>query len=131
MAAAVVVWLLPSRPPGELDVAILHVDKTRDLNEVAVGDRLVVKAQPRGAGELRVFRSGGTLVARCPGGPRCTATGQGEHTIELTLDAPIQYHVVLVVGMADASAEGSMDAYLDAARAAHARIVMYPPIDVH
>jgi hypothetical protein len=131
MAAAVVVWLLPSRPPGELDVAILHIDKTRDLNEVAVGDRLVVKAQPRGAGELRVFRSGGTLVARCPDGPGCTASAHGAHTLELTLDAPVQYHVVLVVGMADTSPEATMDAYLDAARASHARIVMYPPINVH
>src|SRR5258705_1365671 len=100
-AAADAVRLLRPRPRGgELEVAILHVDKTRgDPREVVVGDRLVARARPRGAGDLRVFRSGGTLVARCPDGPGCTESADGEHAIEITLDAPVQYQVILVVGM--------------------------------
>jgi hypothetical protein len=132
-AAVVAVSLLWPRPrAGELEVAILHVGNTRsDPKEVVVGDRLVARAQPRGAGDLRVFRSGGTLVAKCPGGPGCSASAHGEQLIEITLDAPVQYQVVLVVGMSNASLDGTMDAYLDAARAAHARILMYQPIDAH
>lgn len=132
-AAAMAVWLLWPRPhAGELEVTILHVDKTRsDLEEVVVGDRLVARAQLRGAGELRVFRAGGALVARCPDGPGCTASAHGEYAIEITLGAPIRYQVILVTGMIKAPPGGTMDEYLDRARAAGARILMYSPIDVH
>jgi len=132
-AAAVAVLLLRPRPrTDELEIAILHTSATRsDSKDVVVGDRLVVKARPNGAGDLRVFRSGGTLVARCPDGPGCSASAQGEHILEITLDAPVRYQVILVVGMVTASLGGTMDAYLDAARAVNARIIMHQPIDVH
>jgi hypothetical protein len=39
--------------------------------------------------------------------------------------------VILVVGKIDTLPGGTIDAYLDGADAASARIVMYPPIDVH
>jgi len=133
-AAAAAVLLLRPRPrASELEVAILHDGATRsDSKEVVVGDQLVVRARLRGTGDLRVFRSGGTLVAKCPDGPGCTASTHGEQAIEITLDAPVRYQVILVVGMEDDTAPNStMDAYLDAARAANARIIMYQPIDVH
>jgi len=132
-AAAVAVLLLRPRPrTDELEIAIRHTSATRgDSQEAVVGDRLVVRARPHGAGDLRVFRSGGTLVARCPDGPGCSASAHGEYTIEITLDAPVRYQVILVVGMVNASPGGTMDAYLDAAREANARILMHQPIDVH
>jgi len=132
-AAAVAVLLLRPRPhTDELEIAILHASATRsDSQEVVVGDRLVVRARPHGTSDLRVFRSGGTLVARCPDGPGCSASAQGEHILEITLDAPVRYQVILVVGMINAPLGGTMNAYLDAARAVHARIIMHQPIDVH
>jgi hypothetical protein len=132
-AAAVAVLLLRPRPrTDELEIAILHTSATRsDFQDVVVGDRLVIKARPNGAGDLRVFRSGGTLVARCPDGPGCGASTQGEYALEITLDAPVRYQVILVVGMVTAPLGGTMSAYLDAARAVNARIIMHQPIDVH
>ena len=47
----------------------------------------------------------------------------GEHVIDITLDAPVQYHVILVDGVSDAPPDAAMDVYLDAARAANARII--------
>lgn len=134
-AAAMAMVVLRPRPPvprGELEVAIHHGDPARgDSREAVVGDRLVVKAHPGDASELRVYRADGPLVARCPNGPRCSIPAQGEHVIDVTLDAPVQYHVILVVGVRDPLPDGTMDTYLDAARAANARIVMHRPIDVH
>ena len=130
--AAAVVLLMVVRPPPELEVVTHHVDPTRgDDNEVVVGDHLVVTARPDGPADLRVYRSDGTLVARCPDGPGCRTRKPGELAIEATLDAPVQYHVILVVGMAGALPDGSMDAYLDAAKAAGARVVPPRLIDVH
>jgi hypothetical protein len=131
-AAVVVVVSLRPRPPApELEVAIHHGDPSRsDSRDAAVSDRLIVRARPRGASELRVYRADGPLVARCPDGPRCTTPAQGEYAIDITLDAPVQYHVILVVGTVAPLPEGTMDTYIDAARTANARIVTYQPIDV-
>lgn len=147
-AAAIAVLVLISRAPTpELDVAILDADpargrsrevvvgdQTRSASEkAAVGSRLVVTARPRGAGDLRVFRreaTDGTLVAGCPHGPKCVAPAQGEYTIEITLDAPGEYQVILVVGMSNALPSGTMNAYLKAASDASVRIVMSRPIEV-
>jgi hypothetical protein len=71
------------------------------------------------------------LVARCPDGPGCTSAGHGEYTIEIVLDAPAQYYVILAVGVTAPSPTGPMDAYIDAARTAKARIITPEPIDVH
>jgi hypothetical protein len=137
-AAAVVVWIrLPREPKRstpaapDLEVAVLHTGVTRGgSGEAAIGDHLVVTARPREAGDLRVYRSDGTLLARCPRGPGCKQDSHGVQTIELTLDAPDQYQVILVDGVSDAPPDGAIDAYLDAARAAHARITAPTPIDV-
>lgn len=132
LAAAVVLFMVVPRTPPELKVVTRHGDATRsDANEVVVGDHLVVTARPDGPADLRVYRSNGTLVARCPNGPACRTQDPGELTIEVTLDVPDQYHVVLVVGMAGALPVGTMDAYLDAATSAGARVVPPRLIDVH
>ena len=131
VAAAVVVWmLLPPAP--ELAVAVRHLRKTRSTpGEVVVGDQLVVTARPQTVGDLRVYRSDGPLVARCPNGPGCRSGSRGEQTIEITLDAPVQYQVILVDGTNDAPPDGLIDVYLEAAYAVKARVIRYPPISVH
>ena len=132
-AAVAVLVLIPRTPPKleVLEVAIHHLDATRsDPKEAVVGDHLVVLARPPGAADLRVYRSGGTLVARCPSGPACRTLDQGVLSIDVRLDAPVQYQVILVVGTTGAFPDGAMDAFLDAARAANASITPYP-IDVH
>jgi hypothetical protein len=131
-AAAVAVLMLRPRPRAEeLEIAIIHGEPSRDdSRQTAVGDRLIVKAHPGGASELRVYRADGPLVARCPDGPGCTTGARDEHAVEVTLDTPVPYHVILVVGASASLPDGSMDTYLDAARAANARIVTRQPIEV-
>jgi hypothetical protein len=122
--------LLPRAPA--LEVAVCHVGATRgDPDEAVVGDHLVVTARPREAGDLRVYRSDGALVARCPDGPGCRGGSDGAQTLEITLDAPVQYQVILVDGVSAALPDGAMDAYVSAASAANARIIVCSPIDVH
>jgi hypothetical protein len=129
-AAAVVLLVVVPPTRAELEVALQHVDTTRGgPNEAVVGDHLVVTARPHGPAELRVYRSDGTLVARCPDGPGCRTLDHGELAIEIRLDAPVPYQVILVVGVT-ALPDGTMNAYLDAANAAHADIVTYPLIEV-
>jgi len=130
-AAAGVMVLRPSvsgPSADELDLTILHQGQARgDSRSAALGDHAIIRARPRGAGEprsasqLRVYRADGALVAGCPEGPGCIAAAPGEHALEVTLDAPVQYYVVLAVGVADRLPDGPMNAYLDAARAAHVR----------
>lgn len=139
-ASAAAAWLLIPPAPAELEVAIRPVDPTRGDPErsnpergekvAAIGDLLIVTARPHESADLRVYRSEGTLLARCPGGRGCIASPAGGYTIEVTLDAPGQYQVILVVGAIQATPGDTMDAYLEAARAANARIVTYQPIDV-
>jgi hypothetical protein len=144
-AAVAVVWLvLPRALDGtagrragapvlaELEVAIRHVATSRSgSGEPVVGDKLVVTARPRGRYDLRIYRSDGKRLTTCPGDPECKAGPHGAQTIEITLDAPVQYQVTLVDDLSDALPDGSLDVYVDAARAANARIHMVPPIAVH
>jgi hypothetical protein len=131
VAAIAAVWM--SIPRGSpLEVAIHHTRATRNApDEVAVGDQLVITARPRKAGDLRVYRSDGKLLARCPNGAGCRAGSHGQQIIVITLDAPAQYKVILVDDVSDALPDGAMDVYIDAAGAANARVTKYPPIDVH
>jgi len=130
-AAAVIVWLLLPRGP-ELEVAVRHIGVTRSApSEVVVGDHLVVTARPREAGDLRIYRADGKLVARCPNGPGCRGGSHGAQTIDIRLDAPVSYQVILVDGAIEALPDGEMDGYLRAANAANAHVILYPLIDVH
>lgn len=129
-AVAAILLVIPRGPKLEVDVRHLG-DMRQDPDEIVVGDHLIVKAGMPEPGELRIYRSAGTLVAWCPDGPGCTTATNGEYAIDIALDAPVQYHVLLVVGMTAASLSGTMDAYLDAARTANARILTHEPIDVH
>jgi hypothetical protein len=130
-AAVGVLALLPRAGPipeaAELDVTTLPIGAMRrSSTEVVVGDHLVVRAIPRKPGDLRVYRSDGVLVARCPAGPGCKEPTHGEYSIEVRLDAPVQHQVILVVGQLDVPLDVTMDAFLDAATAANARVVRKP-----
>jgi hypothetical protein len=139
IAAAVALWLnlRPNRPPApsEIHLAVYHQEQVRSSpDEIAVGDRLVVKAKPRGGGEVRVFRSDGTEVGRCPGSPSCTMSADGELKLEVSLDSPVQYRAIFVIGVEPAALAppgASMNEYLEAARSADAEFVLPQPIDVH
>ncbi|HWO18789.1 MAG TPA: hypothetical protein VNO30_08430 [Kofleriaceae bacterium] len=131
-AAVAMVILIPgSRPRAdELEISIRHGDPARgDAQAAAVGDQLIIRARPHGPGELRVYRADGALLARCPGGPGCLTSANGEYALEVRLDAPVQHHVILVVGAVGDRSGQTMDAHLEAARAANARIVTHS-IDV-
>jgi len=139
VAAAAAFLVLRPRTPPELQVAI-HRNSSSEpgvepmragLSEVVRGDHVYVTAIPRGSGDLRVYRADGMLVARCPRGPRCRTTGDRELIIDAELESPVQYFVVLVIGMRDAPLTWTMDKYLEAARATNARITIFQPIDVH
>jgi hypothetical protein len=124
-AMAFSVWLLLRRPPPELEVTTRPLVATRaGSQEVAVGDLLVVKARPRGTADLRVFRSNGEMIARFPGGPASRLSSSGALVIEIILDAPGRYQVILVSGLRQPLPLGTMDAYIDAARAAKAHITV-------
>jgi hypothetical protein len=131
-AAAVIAFrVIPGAPRAELEVAIRRDAGTRGDGAVAsVGDHLVVTARPREPSDLRVYRDDGILVARCPSGPACTVSSGGDYTIDVRLDAPVPHHVVLVIGATAPLPDGTLDAYVNAARGANARIVVYPSINV-
>jgi hypothetical protein len=134
-AGALFVLLRPSR---ELEVSIRDAHATRDSGthagdrrSAAVGDQLVVHARPKQVADLRVFRDDGKLVARCPGGQGCSSTTDAEYLLTVRLDAPMRYHVILVVGTRDLPIDATMNEYASAARVANARVVTEDPIEVH
>lgn len=133
-AAATVAAVLLLRRHSELDVAILHRNEVRDSSETVVGDRLVVTARPRaGFGDLRVFQADGSLVAKCPDGPGCAVSSDDHYVIDLVLEKPVRYRVILVVGDKAALGdlpESAMDTYLKAARTLNARVIRGRVIDV-
>lgn len=122
-AMALAIWLLSRPVPPELEVAVVsRID--RRSGDVGVGDQLVVRARSHGSADLRVFGSSGELLARCPGGPACTVMSSGDLKIEVRLDAPGRYHVILASGLKQRLPESSMDTYIDAARATGAHIAV-------
>jgi len=136
-AAIAVIALWPRPEADELEWVTRRNGSVRSSkDDVTVGDRLIVTARPQGNGELRVYRGDGVLVARCPRGPGCQGSTRdagdaGKQVIEITLDAPVQYHLILAIGDVEALPELSLNTYVDAARAAGARIVTSSAIDVH
>jgi hypothetical protein len=89
----------------------------------AVGDVLVVKAQPTGGGELRVYRDRRELALRCPNGAGCSEVVEGGRLTlqgKLPLEAPGSYRVVLLNGAHLPPPAGGEDDDLKAATAAGA-----------
>ncbi len=130
-AAAAVVYVMsrpPDAPAAELQIAIHRVDAARS-EDVAVGDRLVIRARPHGPTELRVYQDQ-EPVLRCPGLPGC-ADGAATWQVDLRLAAPVRHVVILAYGPVTVGSGASLDEFVAAARAAGARLVVHPPIDVH
>lgn len=97
---------------------------TRGSDGAKLHDHLKVTARLADAGAMRVYRDDRVLVAECPRDPACTSRTTGKlttHELDLALDAPGRYQIVLVVGDAPA-ATGRIGDDLAAARAAGATI---------
>lgn len=136
VAAAALVVVLLWVPPGDvLEVAIRPGPQQRgdirrgDTMRAVLDDQLVIQARPDGTGDLRVYRRDGKLVGRCPDGPGCSG-GREDYLLELRLDAPGQYDVVLVTGGAAGIPVGSKEDFLAAAHQQGADVVAHGPIIV-
>ena len=89
----------------------------------ALHDHLVVHARREQPANLRVFRSDGKFVAGCPDGPHCRSATNTDYIVDVPLEAPVSYHVILVMGTLDVPTSATMSAFLEAARLAGARVV--------
>jgi hypothetical protein len=135
LAAAAVAFLVlrpGSRPAlGDLEIEIRRGDQVRgDDAQAAVGDHLVIRGRSLATGDLRVFRADGVLVGHCPEGPGCMVTADGGRSLEVALDQPVSYRLILVTGLTGNLPEGTRDEYLDAVRAANAHIKKESKIEV-
>jgi len=70
-----------------------------------------------------------TVLLRCPGGVGCAADAS-TWQIDVLIRAPVAHYVILVFGDVGPTPDASMDEFLAAARAAHARVIVHPTIDV-
>lgn len=124
-AAVSVIWLWPAHQPRDpaLNVWIRHPNG-ETLGDARIGDHLMVRARLEADSDLRVYRESTELRARCPGGPFCSVSPDApdEKQIDLPLELPGVYDVLLVIGAGAISPEATMDDYLVAAHAAHARV---------
>lgn len=69
--------------------------------DVGVGDTWVVRVEVDRAIELRVYGDAGEPLGRCPDGPGCTATQDGDHhrlVLEVGLAAPGDARAVVFAG---------------------------------
>ncbi|HWU85958.1 MAG TPA: hypothetical protein VN253_01705 [Kofleriaceae bacterium] len=143
-ALAVVVLRPRSRPPAdELEIELRRGDQVRGdaqehavgghlvIREAAVGDHLVIRGRSLETGDLRVFRADGALVGRCPEGPGCTIEADGSRSLEVTLDRPVPYRLILVTRLTGNLPGATRDEYLEALRAANAHIEKEAQIHVH
>ncbi|HVV82334.1 MAG TPA: hypothetical protein VHE35_04615 [Kofleriaceae bacterium] len=125
----VVTW--PKPAVTELDVRAERDHRVRGgVDEVAVGDHLIVRARPAADGELRVYEGDHHLLLRCPGAPGCAA-GAHRWKVDLVVTAPVVHHIVLAAGAVPAAADAGFGDYVKAAHDAGVRIRIQPPIDVH
>jgi hypothetical protein len=80
-----------------------HPAPNGDVTRASLGDALVLKAWLSGPGEIRVYRDGGELVLRCPGGEGCAEANEQRRRlleVSLTPPAPGRYRAVLLGGAA-------------------------------
>lgn len=134
-AAAVLAIVLafprPAPPSGELTIELRRGDLVRgDPKEAAVGDVLVIRGRAE-AGDLRVFRADGALVGRCPDGPGCTMDASGERSLEIKLDQPTEYRVILVTGTSEILPGMARSEYLEAVHAQRGAITLERVLEVH
>lgn len=121
-----VIWLWPADRPRDpmFDMWIRHPNGVTLGSDATIGDHLMVRARLDADSDLRVYRDRTVLLARCPRGAHCSSSGTDadERLIELTLDLPGEYDVLMVAGVGEALPDGPMDAFLAAARTRSARV---------
>lgn len=121
-----VLWKpLPVREPVlALEVRPKQVMRGNDRS-ASIGDDLIVTARTDADSELRVYHNGTRLLARCPGDSRCRHPHgrPTDRTLELSLDRPGNYDIILVLGDGGAFPDASTDQYLSAAITAKAQFM--------
>jgi hypothetical protein len=132
MAAAVLlIWRLSADRPQQIaiDVEVRAGDVVRRAGEApTVGDLFVARVLLPGAGELRVYRNGAHMAARCPGHPACLPVrrvgDRDEHAIELPMTSKGDYLAIVIDGAIGLDLTGSLDGDVRAAKERGARVVI-------
>ena len=96
----------------------------RDLDPV-VGDTLIIRGG-RDAVEIRAYRDGGPVIARCPGDAAC----RDSSTLELPLRSIGTIHIFAFDDHVPPTPGSSLDEDLAAAAGAGSRVVRKTPIKV-
>jgi hypothetical protein len=128
-AAALLVWRASAERPHELalHVEVRKGDVVRRAGEApAVGDIFVARVLLPGAGELRVYRNGTHMVARCPGHTACLPVrrvgDRDEHAIELPMPSKGEYRALVIDGAIGLDLTGSLDGDARDAKARGAQV---------
>lgn len=134
-AAVLLIWRLSADQPQQIavDVEVRAGDVVRRAGEApAVGDLLVARVLLPGAGELRVYRNGSHLVARCPGHKACLPVrrvgDRDEHAIELPMTSKGEYRAVVIDGAIGLGLTGSLDGDVRDATERGAQVHLGKPI---
>jgi len=124
VAGGTALWRPARGPELTLEFSYKQVTRGGELS-ASIGDKLLVTAWADSDSELRVYRNGFALLAHCPGDSRCASPGgaRNEQRLELSLDVPGDYDIILVVSAGRAFAGASMDEYMSAVITAKARFV--------
>lgn len=133
-AVAFIVWQLNRPSAGELSVRqeLVATAAGRRADSAAVGDTIRVSTNGGNGDvrELRLYRDGGDVVARCPGDAGCRVV-DGSPELTFTLKAPGSYRSLVIVGTREAPKPiGALDADARAASAAGASVEVSRAVDV-
>jgi hypothetical protein len=143
MAAVVVIVIIVRSPGGgggpdglvamgpvlELEIARTSGVRRGDAQAAAVDDKLKVRAELDGAGELRVYNGADVEVARCAeAAPDCSVVRSGKRTA-LSLTTPLRSRgqfLILLFSAPLGSPSAGLDADVAAAEAAGIAITRRP-----
>ena len=134
VAAAVFLALPTTRTqPAGLSLSLESGGQVTRGHAAKPGDRLVLTASTGGVSnaELRVYREGRTLVARCTSAPPCRREGD---RLDATVELPSvgRYRVLFLFSDGPLpEAASSLDEDAGRARAAGAKVRLSEPIDVY
>jgi hypothetical protein len=136
LAAAVVLMVNRQRSDDafepRLTLGVLRGEDPHRGPTAAVGDSLELKLEVGAQGELRLYRTSGELVARCPGDQRCRESSVDHHrilTLVFQLTEPETYRAVGLSQALGPSSAG-LDADLSASTRKGLTVTTLPPIEV-
>jgi hypothetical protein len=136
-AAVLLIWRLSADRPQQIaiDVEVRAGDVVRRAGEApAVGDLFIARVLLPGAGELRVYRNGTHMVARCPGHKACLPVrrvgDRDEHAIELPMTSKGEYRAVVIDGAIGLDLTSTLDGDVRDATERGARVHVGKPISV-